>query len=80
MVMLTAQQCEWITSTTDMNVPDFFSQFTQRQRIKRRLTQVASLGNENIIDSLSAMTRSLRSGQSLASSLHQASITEPCDL
>ncbi|MBJ7363074.1 MAG: type II secretion system F family protein [Ilumatobacteraceae bacterium] len=26
------------------------------------------------------MTRSLRSGQSLASSLHQASITEPCDL
>ena len=80
MEMLAAQQCVWITFTTDMNVPDFFSQFTQRQRIKRRLTQVASLGNENIIDSLSAMTRSLRSGQSLASSLHQASITEPCDL
>ncbi|MCX6534041.1 MAG: hypothetical protein NTW34_07625 [Actinobacteria bacterium] len=75
-----AQQCAWITSTTDMTIPNFFSQFTQRQRIKRRLTQATSFGNENIIDSLSAMTRSLRSGQSLASSLHQASITEPCDL
>ncbi len=80
MEMLAARQCEWITFTTDMNVPDFFSQFTQRQRIKRRLTQATTLGNEIIIDSLSAMTRSLRSGQSLASSLHQASITEPCDL
>ena len=66
MVMLMAQQRVWITSTTDMKVPDFFSQFTQRQRIKRRLTQATSFGNENIIDSLSAMTRSLRSGQSLA--------------
>ena len=80
MVMLMAQQRVWITSTTDMNVPDFFSRFTERQRIKRRLIQATSFSNENIIDSLSAMTRSLRSGQSLASSLHQASITEPCDL
>ena len=80
MRMSIAQHCEWITSIIDMNVPNFFSRFTQRQRIKRRLTQATSFGNENIIDSLSAMTRSLRSGQSLASSLHQASITEPCDL
>ena len=80
MRMSIAQHCEWITSIIDMNVPNFFSRFTQRQRIKRRLTQAASFGNENIIDSLSAMTRSLRSGQSLVSSLHQASITEPCDL
>jgi len=54
--------------------------FMTRRQTRRRLINNDIYGNSNLIDALSSMSRSVRSGLSLATAL-QISITQhPCDL
>ena len=57
-----------------------FQYFMTRRQTRRRLINNDIYGNRNLIDALSSMSRSVRSGLSLATALQISISQHPCDL
>lgn len=51
-----------------------------RWRTRRRLATSPTYGNELLIDALSSISRTIRSGQSLATAIQLSLVSFPCDL